>query len=333
MEFLGLGTVYRVFLSDMAEIGTDIQKAAELILAGQCVAIPTETVYGLAANALNEKAVADIFRMKGRPDFDPLIVHVADLTQALEYVENVPDMARELADAFWPGPMTLVLPKNMRVPGIVTSGLGTVGIRVPDHAMTLELLRMLKVPLAAPSANPFGYVSPSRAEHVQAQLGERIPYILDGGPCRVGIESTIVGFTDGKPVILRPGMIHAEDIRSVTGIYPEVRTSASRPEAPGMLSSHYAPRTPVEIYQQQRPALGSGLLTWKPFENAESFERVFVLSETGDPYEAARNLYQGLRELDGVGLKRIYVEFPPEGEEWLGIRDRLKRAAYSGLAQ
>ncbi len=194
----------------MATIGNDILQAKKLLLEGELVAIPTETVYGLAANALNPEAVTQIFVVKERPSFDPLIVHVASIDQAQQFITAVPEKAIQLARHFWPGPLTLVLPKQSIIPDIVTSGLSTVGIRCPDHDLTRQLLSELPFPLAAPSANPFGYVSPTTAEHVNNQLGHKIKYILDGGPCRIGLESTIVGFENDQAVIYRsPGSGHA----------------------------------------------------------------------------------------------------------------------------
>ncbi|HMR42430.1 MAG TPA: L-threonylcarbamoyladenylate synthase, partial [Saprospiraceae bacterium] len=228
-------------------IGADIQKAARLLRSEALVAIPTETVYGLAGNALSEKAVAEIFRVKNRPVFDPLIVHTDHFQKAKQFLKEVPDWASELAAHFMPGPLTLLLPKNERIPDLVTAGSELVAIRVPNHPLTLQLLALLEFPLAAPSANPFGYISPTTAQHVADQLGEKIPYILDGGPCRVGVESTIVGFVDEKITVFRKGGVAIEYLEKVVGTMSVQAHSSSNPLAPGMLKSHYAPRTPVVV--------------------------------------------------------------------------------------
>ena len=228
----------------MAEIGKDINKAKELLEAGKLVAIPTETVYGLAANALNAEAVTGIFTAKNRPFFDPLIVHVASLDQANRYIKSIPAPLRQLAESYWPGPLTLLVERGESIPDLVTSGLSTVGIRCPSHPLTRELLELTNFPLAAPSANPFGYVSPTTPAHVADQLGDRIPYILDGGPCTVGIESTIVGIEQGKCAVYRMGGLDVEAIEEVVGKI-ELKTSSSNPKAPGQLQSHYAPRKKV----------------------------------------------------------------------------------------
>src|SRR5690606_17904261 len=200
-----------------ASIGTDVALAAQLIAAGKLVAFPTETVYGLGANALDSAAVADVFAAKERPHFDPLIVHVATLEAARELVTEFPDTAVRLAEKFWPGPLTLVLPKVDRVPHLVTAGLPSVGVRIPAHPLALELIERAGVPIAAPSANLFGQVSPTTAEHVAAQLADRIDYILDGGPCRVGVESTVLHLGGERPLLLRPGGVSLEDLEAVIG--------------------------------------------------------------------------------------------------------------------
>jgi L-threonylcarbamoyladenylate synthase len=323
-----------------AETGTDLKEAARLLAAGELVAIPTETVYGLAANAFDEAAVLKVFAAKQRPAFDPLIVHVHSMEQVHEVVREVPPEAEALMKAFWPGPLTLVLPKHPRIPDLVTSGLDTVGVRMPAHLLTLELLRALPFPLAAPSANPFGYVSPTTAQHVMDQLGTRIPYILDGGACSVGVESTILGlepdltlhtsvFTPqtSKWVLYRPGGVPVEAFEEVIGaVRPQVKHVL--PVAPGMLESHYAPRKPVFIgdvatlLKEHRGRAAVISFTWR-------FDawRNEVLSPTGDLNEAARHLFAALRTLDSSEADVILAEvFPNEG---LGraINDRLKRAA------
>jgi L-threonylcarbamoyladenylate synthase len=226
----------------MAEISSDIAKAAEILRKNELAAIPTETVYGLGGNALNRDAVVRIFEAKERPFFDPLIVHVASKEAAIELAKEVPEAAEKLMDAFWPGPLTLVLPKRDMIPDLVTSGLPTVGLRVPNQSLTLELLRTLDFPLAAPSANPFGYVSPTSAQHVHDQLGEKIPFILDGGETTVGVESTIVGFENDQPVVYRLGGLSVEEIEVIVGRVEVKVNASSDPKAPGMLKSHYAPK-------------------------------------------------------------------------------------------
>lgn len=314
----------------MARIGTDIAEAARLLQAGGLVAVPTETVYGLAANAYDAEAVLGIFEAKRRPAFDPLIVHARDRAQADRIVRDVPRQAEALMDRFWPGPLTLVLPKRAEVPDIVTSGLDTVGIRMPAHPLTRSLLDVLPFPLAAPSANPFGYVSPTTAQHVADQLGDQVPYILDGGPCAVGVESTILGWENGACVLYRPGGVPVEDIEAVIGrVHGSDGHRPVLPVAPGMLASHYAPRTPVVIgdvpallarHAHQRVVIIS-------FQRRHQAQDNEVLSPAGDLHEAARALFAALRRADASGADLIVAElFPDEG---LGraINDRLRRAA------
>ena len=226
----------------MAIISNEIKQAQVHLNAGELVAIPTETVYGLAANALDSKVVAKIFEVKNRPTFDPLIVHIAYPSEVEKYAAAFPGPARDLAMKFWPGPLTLLLRKRNNIPDLVTAGLNTVGIRCPNHPLTLALLRALDFPLAAPSANPFGYISPTTAQHVQDQLDDKIPFILDGGPCSVGLESTIVGFENGNITIHRLGGLSVEAIEAVVGKVEIKDKSTSNPQAPGQLDSHYAPQ-------------------------------------------------------------------------------------------
>ena len=325
----------------MATIGTDPAHAAQLLRQGHIVAIPTETVYGLAANAFDEAAVLQVFAAKQRPSFDPLIVHIGQRSDVSRVVRDLPPGAEALMDAFWPGPLTLVLPKQAAVPDLVTSGLDTVGLRMPAHPLTRELLAQLDFPLAAPSANPFGYVSPTTAQHVADQLGDRVPYILDGGPCSVGVESTILGWdagADDRPpnathpgrwYLYRPGGIPLEAIEAVIGrVEPAVKQVL--PVAPGMLESHYAPRKPVHVGDVSallrrfagRPV---GVIA---FRSEYPGHRCEVLSERGDLGEAARNLFAVLREMDSSECAVIVAErFPNEG---LGraINDRLQRASH-----
>ncbi|MCB0492266.1 MAG: threonylcarbamoyl-AMP synthase [Cyclobacteriaceae bacterium] len=314
----------------MAIIGNDISQAKKLLLEGELVAIPTETVYGLAANALNPEAVTKIFVAKERPSFDPLIVHVASIDQAQEFVTALPDKAIQLAQHFWPGPLTLVLPKQSVIPDIVTSGLTTVGIRCPDHDLTRQLLNELPFPLAAPSANPFGYVSPTTAEHVNNQLGHQIKYILDGGPCRIGLESTIVGFENDKAIIYRRGGISEEEISNIIGEVNHQLTS-SNPVAPGQLDSHYAPRKRfflgnIDELKKDHAGKKIGILRFKDGSSSLE-EHLLVLSKYGDLEEAARNLFAALRQFDQMDIEVILAEPAPESGIGKAINDRLKRAA------
>lgn len=314
------------------ERGTDIQKAAELLRGGACVAIPTETVYGLAAHAFNTEAVASVFRIKERPSFDPLILHIASQEQLAALVTDFPEKARILADAFWPGPLTLVLPKSAGVPYTVTSGLETVGIRIPDHPLTLQLLRELGFPLAAPSANPFGYVSPTTAQHVVDSLGEKVPYVLDGGPCTRGIESTIVGFENGEPVIYRLGSLPVQDIEKQAGKVRISINQSSNPVAPGQVKMHYAPLVPLlnispeEALKTYRPEELAILVFGESPEAVPPQNRVF-LSAKGDLYEAARNLFGALRQLDTLPVKAALFSYVHNEGIGAAINDRLRRAA------
>lgn len=312
----------------MATIGNDLTHAARLLRAGELVAIPTETVYGLAANAFDEAAVLQVFAAKQRPSFDPLIVHIGHRDDVGRVAKDLPPGAEALMDAFWPGPLTLVLPKRPEVPDLVTSGLDTVAVRMPAHPLTRKLLQLLDFPLAAPSANPFGYVSPTTAQHVAEQLGAKLPYILDGGPCEVGVESTIIGWEAGQWRLYRPGGIPSEAIEEVIGKVGSAQEQIL-PVAPGMLESHYAPRKPV--YVGDVPALMCrfageriGIIS---FCTEYPAHRCELLSEGGDLSEAARNLFAVLRALDHTDCAVILAEvFPNEG---LGraINDRLRRAS------
>jgi L-threonylcarbamoyladenylate synthase len=305
--------------------------AAELLREGKLVAFPTETVYGLGANALDETAVAKIFAAKNRPTFDPLIVHVYDVAQLNELVTDVPPVAKTLIDRFWPGPLTLVLPKRDVVPDLVTAGLPTVAVRMPDHPLALELLRLADVPVAAPSANPFGAVSPTTAEHVAEQLGDRVDFILDGGPCRVGVESTVLALT--PPTLLRPGGVPVEEIEAIVGpvSIPTTTIVADFPQpSPGMLTRHYAPRTPLEIHASV-PLVPAGervgLLTLQPQPESGQFAAVETLSETGDLVEAAARFFAAIRRLDALQLDRIVALSFPEYGLGRALNDRLRRAA------
>jgi L-threonylcarbamoyladenylate synthase len=313
----------------MAEIGSDIEKAITLLKAGELVAIPTETVYGLAGNALDVAVVAKIFEAKGRPRFDPLIVHVADMKSLGNYVVEIPDVARRLIKKFWPGPLTLLLKKKSVIPDLVTAGLDTVAVRSPNHPFTKRLLESLPFPLAAPSANPFGYVSPTRAEHVNEQLGIKIKYILDGGPASIGIESTIVGFDSSIPIIHRLGGISQEEIESEIGSVVVNTISTSDPKAPGQLQSHYAPGKKLILgdlddLTKRFNKEHTGILSFQK-DYAAPFQ--FVLSSSGNMAEAAQNLFLALRTLDRVPVDVILAESVPDVGLGRAINDRLRRAA------
>ena len=312
-----------------------IRLAAEIIRGGGLVAFPTETVYGLGADALNPDAVAKIFEAKQRPSFDPLIVHIATEASLDGLVQAISPAEHRLIERFWPGPLTLVLPKREIVPDIVTAGLPTIAIRMPAHLVAQALIRKADVPIAAPSANPFGYVSPTCAQHVLDGLGDRVDLILDGGPCPIGVESTIVAMNGTWPELLRPGSVTLAEIQETIG--PVVQAAASRAVAgPGQLPRHYATRTPMTILAPQgaRPVVQgherAGLIAMSvPSHVEDRFCAIEVLSPSGDLREAARNLFAALRRLDALGLDRLYAE--PCGEQGLGlaIMDRLRRCAAS----
>lgn len=315
----------------MAKIGSDIKIVQDLLIRSELAGIPTETVYGLAANAFDPVAVAKIFKVKERPSFDPLIVHTFDLEQAKGFVENIPEKAHTLARTFWPGPLTLIFRKKPIIPDLVTSGLDTVAVRVPSHPMTLELLRSLDFPLAAPSANPFGYVSPTSADHVNEQLGDKIEYVLDGGFCSVGIESTILSFEGEDVSVLRLGGCKVEEIEKIIGKVSVKTTSSSNPAAPGMLESHYAPRTPVIIGNiseliHKHKHQNIGLISFKNEIDGFNPKHQFILSKKGNIDEAARRLFTGLREMDALNLQFILSEYVPDAGLGRAINDRLRRS-------
>ena len=313
----------------MAKVGDDILFASELLNRSELVAIPTETVYGLAGNALNEDAILKIYSTKNRPKFDPLIAHTNSVKKIEQWVKQMPEKAMELANAFWPGPLTMLLDKNELIPDLLTSGLSRVAFRIPNHPLTLDLLAQLDFPLAAPSANPFGFVSPTQAEHVNDQLGDKLQYILDGGPCQIGIESTIVGFDGEQVTLYRLGGLSLEDIERVVGKVEVKLNKSSNPVAPGMLKSHYSPGKPViigdisgEIARHSNQRIGV-----ISFSKAYEADEMQILSESGDLREAAKNVFRALRYMSKSDVDVILTEtFPNEG---LGraINDRLQRAA------
>jgi L-threonylcarbamoyladenylate synthase len=313
----------------MAIIGIDIDFAKAVLERGDLVAVPTETVYGLAGNALDPAAAAKIFQVKERPSFDPLIVHVPSFDHVANYVQEVPQQAKLLAEKFWPGPLTILFKKKSFIPDLVTSGLDTVGLRCPDHPLTRKLLEAIPFPLAAPSANPFGYVSPTTAQHVAEQLGDKIPYILDGGACPVGLESTIIGFENDTPVIYRFGGLSLEKIESVIGKVEVQAFSTSNPKAPGQLKSHYAPGKKVivgdlEALRDQYSAEPVALLTFKINFHTQ---HQYVLSPEGNLEEAAQHLFTALRMLDKMPVNYILTEFVPDSGLGRAINDRLRRAS------
>lgn len=314
-----------------------LRRAAEIIRAGGLVAFPTETVYGLGAHALDPAAVARIYAAKGRPAYNPLIVHVADAAGARVLVGGWPDAAERLARAFWPGPLTLVLPKRDAVPEAITAGLPSVAVRVPAHPVALALLREAGVPIAAPSANRFTELSPTTAAHVAASLGDAVDLILDGGPTTVGIESTVVDLTGPRPRILRPGMISATQVADVVGAVDDapvaVRDGEARP-SPGMVERHYAPRARLVPFNDATRAAALGIAGREAVAGvrvgAIAFEPLPVAEPVvlpRDPAGYAARLYAALHELDDRGCALVLVERVPEGAAWAGVRDRLERAA------
>ncbi len=319
----------------MAAISKNVDQAIQFLQNGEVIAIPTETVYGLAGNAFDAAAVSQIFTIKNRPSFNPLITHTDDLQKVAHYVQNIPKSARKLAETFWPGPLTLLLNKTKAIPDIVTAGSDQVAVRIPRHPVTLQLLGSLDFPLAAPSANPFGYVSPTRAEHVEEQLGNKIPFILDGGPCEIGIESTIVGFENEKTVVYRLGGISLEELVEVTGQEDLVVKNQNKdhsPQAPGMLSSHYAPGKKVIIgdlddliirYHPEKIAL----ISFKDYYPQIPQQRQFILSSSGNLQEAAQRLFVALREMDKLSVNFILAELVPDYGLGRAINDRLLRAS------
>jgi L-threonylcarbamoyladenylate synthase len=309
-----------------------IHRAAEIIKKGGLVAFPTETVYGLGADAFNPLAVARIFEVKRRPYFDPLIVHVSDPADMKKLVIKIPLNAKKLIKRFWPGPLTVVLLKKEEVPDIVNAGLSTVAIRMPKHPMALSLIEHANCPIAAPSANLFGYLSPTTAEHVQDQLGDQIDFILDGGPCEVGVESTIISLSERKPRLLRPGGVPLEEIESVIGRVQVTPSGEGKPSAPGMLPRHYAPRTPIILDWEDKNFDSNkgekiGLLAFHEPKRSSKFHHVEILSKKGDFREAAANLFAAIRRLDSLHLDLILAETVPEVGLGRAIMDRLRRAS------
>ena len=323
-------------------IGTDINIAINFLKQGELVAIPTETVYGLAANAFDSSAVTKIYQVKNRPQFNPLIIHTDSIEKLKSWGLILPDKLLQLAAKFSPGPLTYVIPKSAQIPDIITAGTDAVAVRIPNHPLTLELLSKLDFPLAAPSANPSGSVSPTNAQHVQEQLGDKIPYVLDGGECKVGVESTIISFIDEIPTILRFGGLSLESIEAVIGKVNTVfspqstvdsrQFTANKPIAPGMLSRHYATAHQL-IFGDVEKNISSynskkvGIISFYKKYDGVLDEHQFVLSEKRNLEEAAQKLFAAMREIDKLNIDVILAEeFPDEG---LGraINDRLRRAS------
>lgn len=300
-----------------------IKEAAERIRKGGLVAFPTETVYGLGANALDAAAVQRVFELKGRPQTSPLIVHVASIDMARQIAAEWPPLAEELAQKWWPGPLTLVLPKKPVIPDIVTAGLPTAGIRMPSHPVALELIEQAGVPVAAPSANRFGELSPTTADHVRAAFGDAVE-VLDGGPCKVGIESTVVAIENGALKLLRPGMLSLGELESAAAPLESIAHPS-----PGMHPRHYSPRTPLLLVDGPKSVPGrTGAYVWRKKSGLVSRS----VHMPASPAEYAARLYAVLHELDQENLPWIAVELPPDTPAWTAIRDRLNRAASTAQA-
>ena len=317
----------------MSIISKDIQKAVALLIDEQLVAIPTETVYGLAGNIFSEKAIKSIFSTKKRPFFNPLIVHIPSIASLSDIVTHVPEKAKLLAAAFWPGSLTLVLKKSNKIPYLITAGKDTVAVRVPNHPVTLELLKQLPFPLAAPSANPFGSISPTKPTHVENYFKNDIQMVLDGGSCANGIESTIIGFENDEPIIYRLGALPVEDIEAIIGTVLVKNKKEESPDAPGMLARHYAPQTSTllvadvaaEVKKHSEKKIG--VLVFKSSLNDENITEI-ILSREGSLQEAAARLYDAMHELDTKNLDIIIAERFVEFGLGKSINDRLQRATF-----
>jgi len=316
-----------------------VRRAAELLRRGNVVVVPTETVYGLAANALDAAAVQGIFEAKGRPAHNPIIVHVASLEMARRCVNGWTDAAARLAAAFWPGPLTLVLPRAAEIPDVVTAGGSTVGVRWPSHPFMQALIQECSFPLAAPSANPSNQLSPTNPEHVLRQLGDRVPLIVDGGQSQVGIESTVIDLTTTPPRVLRPGMIHVESLVAVLGTeVAEGAATGGALRSPGQLAKHYAPRARLLVFPwreeeelrarlaRETSATGScWVIAYSQVPSGSDWAGVSVIPHDAEAF--ARALYSELHRCDEAGVGTIVVQSPPDGPEWRGILDRLQRAS------
>ena len=316
----------------MTQISSDISKAIELLNKEDVVAIPTETVYGLAGNIYSEKAIRKIFEVKQRPLFNPLIVHIPSIDHLKKIVREFPVKAQKLAEAFWPGSLTLILPKRLNIPEIVTGGKDTVGVRIPNHPVTLSLLKQLSFPLAAPSANPYNRISPTSSDHVKAYFENTLSMVLEGGECKNGIESTIIGFENNEAILYRLGGISVEDIEKIIGKIQIRNKSDTTPNAPGMLAKHYAPKTKmfllddVDKFIENNKSKKIGILKFKENLNTASVEHIEILSKSGDLKEAASKLYSTLHKLDSLNLDLIVAERFPDVGLGKSINDRLERA-------
>ena len=316
----------------MSIISKDISKAVALLNQEKLVAIPTETVYGLAGNIFSEKAIDSIFKTKQRPLFNPLIVHIPSIDYLESIVARIPEKAKLLAEVFWPGPITLVLKKKEVIPDVITAGKDTVAVRIPNHPMTLELLKQLDFPLAAPSANPFNRISPTSAEHVESYFKNDIKMVLDGGTCTSGIESTIIGFENDEPIIYPLGSTSIEDIENIVGSVEIKNKKNSVPNAPGMLARHYAPNTKTILVTDISDAIKQfqgkniGILAFENEIKNKAIKFQIVLSKTGNVSEAATNLYSALHQLDEQDLDIIIAERLPNHDIGKSINDRLQRA-------
>tara|TARA_B100001093_G_scaffold298445_1_gene284574 strand:+ start:443 stop:1396 length:954 start_codon:yes stop_codon:yes gene_type:complete len=313
-------------------ITSDLNQVKTALISGDIIALPTETVYGLAANIYLDSALEKVFKLKKRPSYNPLIIHISNASILEQVAKNIPAKARELANIFWPGPLTLVLEKQDQIPDRITAGKPTVAVRVPNHPIALQLLKSLNFPLAAPSANPSGSLSPTLAEHVAQYFKEEINFILDGGPCSRGIESTIIGFENDDPILYRHGAISIEEIKKVIGPIKIKNQNGKNPSAPGMLSRHYAPKTQLKIYEDLSLALMQdldkkiGVLSFKKNKKIKNEIPQEILSISGDLKEASKNLYAALHRLDQMNLDLIISSFFPEKDLGKTINDRLKRA-------
>lgn len=309
----------------------NIERAINILKEGGVIVFPTETVYGLGANGLNSLAVSKIFEIKKRPYFDPIILHIADKNSIQNLWRRFDKRTEKLIEKFWPGPLTIINEKAEIVPYIVTAGLETVAIRMPSHPVALEIIKMAGFPLAAPSANIFGRLSPTEPQHVVEQLGDKIEIIIDGGKCSIGIESTVIDLTTEKNIVLRPGGLPIEEIEKVIGKV-EIRNFSEKISSPGQLSTHYSPKTPLKIlkdykdYKDIGKNLKCGLLAFKKPICVEKFYKVEILSEKGDLIEAASNFFAALHRLDTSGVDIIYAEPVPEEGLGIAIMDRLRKA-------
>lgn len=316
----------------MIQISSDLLKAKQILENDELVGIPTETVYGLAGNIYSEKAIKKIFETKKRPLFNPLIVHIDSKNKLEEIALEIPDKAKKLADAFWPGSLTLVLKKKAHIPDIITAGKDTVAVRVPNHQLTLNLLKLLDFPLAAPSANPFGSISPTTAQHVADYFPDDLAMVLEGGNCVNGIESTIIGFENNEAILYRLGSISVEEIEGVIGLIRVRNQKESAPDAPGMLSRHYAPKTKIilvdhfDLELKKYPNDKIGLLLFQNYSITENNIVVEILSKKGDLKEATANLYAAMHRLDKQNLDLIIAEKFPDNDLGKSINDRLERA-------